>query len=130
MVLRLFSKQHTGVRFSSPAFMKMFNKFKIWFGKKLIDWGFTILIRMNTYDWNPKTNRYPGSIKQLRYNFGCWLTTHGMKMETRALNKTGWPGYENMSFYIKKNVKKRKKNNNGFDGFNLNDFFPDWDGNS
>jgi hypothetical protein len=113
--------------------MKMFNNFKIWFGRKLVDLGFSVLLRMDSRDWNPTQNRYPGSIKQLKYNFGSWLAMHGMKLETRGLNKAGWPGYENYKYYdknfhITKITKKRKKNNNnGFDGFNFKDFFPDWE---
>lgn len=108
--------------------MKKFNKFKIWFGKRLIDWGFGILLGMDDRDWNPKKESYPGSVKQLRYNLGSWLVKHGIKLETKGLDKSGWPGfttyvYYDKNFYLGNKSKKRKKNNDGPD---FNNFFKDW----
>jgi hypothetical protein len=108
--------------------MKKFNKFKIWFGKRLIDWGFGILLGMDDRDWNPKKESYPGSVKQLRYNLGSWLVKHGIKLETKGLDKSGWPGFTTYVYYDKNSYlgnksKKRKKNNDGPD---FNNFFKDW----
>lgn len=115
--------------------MKKFNTFKIWFGKKLIDLGFSILLRLDDRDWNPKTKRYPGSVKQAQYMLGTWLVMNGIKNETKGLNQNGWPGYTQFNYYdknyhlgFKKPHRKRRKNN-GNDDFN-NWFPPDWDGNS
>ena len=113
--------------------MKKFNKFKIWFGKRLIDWGFSILLKMDDRDWNPKKECYPGSVKQLKYNVGSWLVKHGIRLEAKALNREGWPGYLNNVYdptfylgnnpYLKNTKKKRRKKNDGPD---FNNFFPDW----
>lgn len=129
MVARLFSKQQIRVRFPLPAFMKMFNKFKIWFGKKLIDIGFNSLLKMNEYDWNPKQQRYPGSVKQLKYLVNSWLVTAGMRIESKALDKSGWvgfnPKYFDKNFHLNPKFKyKRRKNDKGYDDFT--NFFPDW----
>ena len=103
--------------------MKMFNKFKIWIGKKLIDIGFNSLLKMNEYDWNPKKQRYPGSLKQLKYIVNSWLVTQGMRIETKGLDKSGWPGYTN-NYYDKnfhlgfKKPHRKKRKNNGNDDFN------------
>ena len=110
--------------------MKKFNKFKIWFGKKLIDWGFTILLKLDDRDWNPKKEAYPGSVKQAKYNLGAWLVKHGIRLETQTLNKEGWPGftvkYYDKDFYkhLQRPHKRRKKRDNN--GPDFTDFFPDW----
>ena len=110
--------------------MKKFNKFKIWFGKKLIDWGFSILLKLDDRDWNPKKEAYPGSVKQAKYNLGSWLVKHGIRLETKGLNKEGWPGYLNTVYdptfykYIQRPNKKRKKRDN--DGPDFGNIFKDW----
>lgn len=110
--------------------MKQFNTFKIWIGKKLIDWGFGILLKLDDRDWNPKLQTYPGSIKQFKYLVGSWFVNKGIILETRSLDKQGWPGYENFKYYDKNyylNKKTKKKNRK--DGYNNPDnFFRDWDG--
>ena len=108
--------------------MKKFNTFKIWFGKKLIDWGFGVLLNMDDRDWNSKQERYPGSIKQFKYNVGTWLIKHGISLETKTLNREGWPGftefkYYDKNFYLGNKPKKRRKKNDGPD---FNNFFKDW----
>jgi hypothetical protein len=112
--------------------MKKFNTFKIWFGKKLINLGFDILLKMDDRDWNPIKECYPGSVKQLRYTLGAWLVKHGIKLETKALDNTGGLGfttfhYFDENFYLgnKNKNKKRKRNNDGPD---FNQFFKNWDG--
>jgi hypothetical protein len=118
--------------------MKMFNNFKIWFGKKLIDCGFGILLKLDAYDWNQKHNRYPGSVKQFKYLLGSWFVTQGMRVETKGLSKLNWPGYKdyeyfNDKFYIKKiDLNKLKKDYKKFnDEGGLDGFFKNWgNGNS
>lgn len=110
--------------------MKTFNTFKIWIGKKLINLGFGILLKMDARDWNPSKECYPGSVKQLRYNLGAWFVKHGIKMETKGLHNTGWSGFTNFqyydkNFYLGNKSKKRKRNNDGPD---FNQFFKNWDG--
>ena len=110
--------------------MKTFNTFKIWIGKKLINLGFGILLKMDARDWNPSKECYPGSVKQLRYNLGSWFVKHGIKLETKGLNTAGWPGftdfkYYDKNFYLGNKSKKRKRNNDGPD---FNQFFKNWDG--
>ena len=110
--------------------MKTFNTFKIWLGRKLIDWGFTVLLKLDDRDWNPNIERYPGSVKQFKYNVGSWLVKHGISVETKSLDKAGWPGftvkYYDKDFYknLPRPNKKRKKNNDGPD---FNNFFKDWE---
>ena len=115
--------------------MKKFNTLKIWFGKKLIDWGFGILLGMDDRDWNPKKECYPGSVKQFKYAVGSWLVKHGMTLEAKTLNKESWPGYLNkfydQTFYLgnnpyTKNLFKKKKRRKNNDGPDFNNFFPDW----
>jgi hypothetical protein len=109
--------------------MKKFNTLKIWFGKKLVDWGFAILLRMDDRDWNSKKECYPGSIKQFKYTVGSWLVKHGIHLESKSLDKAGWPGftvkYYDKDFYkhLPRPHKRRRKNNDGPD---FNNFFPDW----
>ena len=69
--------------------MKTFSKFKIWFGKKLINLGFGILLKLDDRDWNPKKECYPGSVKQTKYALGAWLVKHGIRLETQTLNTEG-----------------------------------------
>ena len=112
--------------------MKKFNTFKIWFGKKMIDWGFGILLRMDDHDWNPKKEAYPGSVKQFKHSLGSWLIKHGIKIEAKGLHKAGWPGYTEFKYYDKDfylgnnpyGKKKKKRNNN--DGPDFNNFFKGW----
>jgi hypothetical protein len=114
--------------------MKKFNTFKIWFGKKLIDWGFGILLRMDDRDWNPKKECYPGSIKQFKYAVGSWLVKHGVRMESRGLHQADWPGYTDFKYYDKTfylgnnpySVKKKKKKRNNDDGPDFGNLFKDW----
>ena len=120
----------TYIFFTRVRIMKTFNTFKIWFGKKLINLGFGILLKMDDRDWNPSKECYPGSVKQLRYNLGSWFVKHGIKMETKGLHKAGWPGfvdfkYYDKNFYLGNKNKKRKRNNDGPD---FNQFFKNWDG--
>lgn len=115
--------------------MKKFNTFKIWFGKKLIDLGFGILLRMDDRSWSPQRECYTGSIKQFKYTVGSWLVKHGMRMETRGLNKAGWPGFTDFKYYDKnfylgnnpytQKFKKKKKRNND-DGPDFGNLFKDW----
>lgn len=104
----------------------MFNNFKIWLGRKFIDCGFGILLKLDDRNWNPEKECYPGSVKQLKYAIGKWFVCNGIILESTSLNKQGWPGYEeykyfDKNFYLKKNPykphKKRKKSN-GYDDFN------------
>ena len=111
--------------------MKKFNKFKIWFGKKLIDYGFNILLKLDDRDWNPKKECYPGSVKQAKYSIGSWLVKHGIRLESQTLCKEGWPGYLNTiydpTFYLGNNpysIKKKKKKKN--DGPDFDNYFKDW----
>ena len=105
----------------------MFNNFKIWFGKKLIDIGFNSLIKMNVYDWNPKNQRYPGSIKHFKYTLNCWLVTSGMKIESKALNKNGWQGlnskFFDKNFHLNPNFKNKKTKKNKLDDDFFDQFF-------
>ena len=108
--------------------MKTFNKFSIWLGRKLIDIGFGILLKLDDRDWNPKKECYPASVKQLKYLTGIWFVTQGITLESKGLDKQGWPGYKTYNYYdknfhIRKNTKKnnRKFKDNGYDDFN--DFF-------
>lgn len=114
--------------------MKKFNTFKIWLGRKLIDLGFGMLLKLDDRDWNPKHERYPGSIKQFKYSLGSWLVKHGIHLETKSLDKSGWPGFTNFNYfdktfylgnnpYLKSKKKKRRKND---DGPNFGDLFKDW----
>jgi hypothetical protein len=94
--------------------MRIYLKFKRWIGKKMIDKGFDILLSMDEKDWNPKTNKYSGSIKQVKYAIGFWMTTLGIKAETKALDKLNWPGFEDgkyfdKNFYIKKPIRKPRR---------------------
>lgn len=129
MVVHFFSKEIARVRFSLPAFMKMYNNFKIWLGRKLVDLGFSVLLKLDDRDWNPKRERYPGSIKQFKYSLGSWLVKHGIRTETKSLDKAGWPGFtmkyydKDIYKYLPRPNKKRKKNSDGPD---FNNFFPDW----
>ena len=119
-----------GFDYYEDLIMKKFNTFKIWFGKKLIDWGFGILLKLDDRDWNPKKECYPGSIKQAKYALGSWLVKHGIHLESKGLNQEGWPGFT-MKYYDKDfykylqrpNKKRKKRDNNGPD---FTDFFPDW----
>ena len=61
---------------------------------------------------------------------GAWFVKHGIKMETKGLHNTGWPGfvdfkYYDKNFYLGNKSKKRKRNNDGPD---FNQFFKNWDG--
>lgn len=115
--------------------MKKFNTFKVWFGKKLIDWGFGILLGIDERGWNPKRECYTGSVKQFKYAVGSWLVRHGMYMETRALNNLEWPGFTEFKYYDKnfylgnnpytQKFKKKKKRNND-DGPDFGNLFKDW----
>jgi hypothetical protein len=111
--------------------MKKFNTFKIWFGRKLIDLGFTILLKLDERDWNPKTERYPGSVKQFKYNLGAWFVKHGIRVETKSLDKSGWPGFTTIYYdkdfykYLPRPKKKRKNKDN--DEQDFNNFFKGWE---
>lgn len=127
----------SGLASSSLAthIMKTYNTFKIWFGKKLIDWGFGILLKIDERDWNPQRECYTGSVKQFKYAVGSWLVKHGVRIEANGLNKAGWPGYTEFKYYDKNfylgnnpytqkfKKKKRRKNDDGPDFGNL---FKDW----
>jgi hypothetical protein len=111
--------------------MKKFNMFKIWFGKKLIDWGFDILLRIDDRHWNPKNEQYTGSIKQFKYSVGSWLVRKGLNIESKNLDKIGWPGYTEFKyydkdFYLGNNPYKNKKRKKKDDGPDFNNIFKDW----
>jgi hypothetical protein len=115
--------------------MKMYNNFKIWFGKKLIDLGFGILLSMDDRYWNPTKECYSGSIKQFKYNVGSWLVKHGIRIEAKNLHKAGWPGFTEYKYYDRnfhlgnnpytQKFKKKKKRNND-DGPDFGNLFKDW----
>jgi hypothetical protein len=110
--------------------MKKFNTFKIWFGKKLINLGFGILLAIDERHWNPKKECYTGSIKQFKYAVGSWLVKQGISLETKTLNKEGWPGYKTIyfdpTFYLGNNPYKAKKRRKKNDGPDFNNMFKDW----